>query len=250
MHRFFVTSEGFSENTVTLKGSDVNHIRAVLRMKPGDRIEVIDHQGLQYEVVLAEVERDHVRGEILSRIEMETESPVNIRMGQALIKGNAFDLLVRKATELGVHSIGALRTQRCVARWRKSLKRTAHNAGNASPTKPPSNADDPAYLRSTHRFVIKGVLSAIGRLRFETGFLGRRTTNPPAGHCFAGLGDFHRFSCRTGRGLGRGGDRLSNPTRISNGVPGPPSSESRFGFAGHPVPAPAPLGRFIKGLAC
>ena len=119
MHRFFVTSEGFSENTVTLKGSDVNHIRTVLRMKPGDRIEVIDHQGLQYEVVLAEVERDHVRGEILSKIEMETESPVNIWMGQALIKGNAFDLLVRKATELGVYSIGALRTQRCVARLAK-----------------------------------------------------------------------------------------------------------------------------------
>ena len=119
MHRFFVTSEGFSENTVTLKGSDVNHIRTVLRMKPGDRIEVIDHQGVQYEVVLAEVERDHVRGEVLSRIEIQTESPVNICMGQALIKGNAFDLLVRKTTELGVHSISAIRTQRCVARLAK-----------------------------------------------------------------------------------------------------------------------------------
>ena len=116
MHRFFVTPSGFSGKTVTLKGSDVNHIRAVLRMKPGDRIEVIDHQGFRYEIVLAEVERDHVRGEILSKILMETESPVSIRMGQALIKGNAFDLLVRKATELGVHSIGAIKTQRCVSR--------------------------------------------------------------------------------------------------------------------------------------
>jgi len=119
MHRFFVTSEGFSENTVTLKGSDVNHIRTVLRMKAGDRIEVIDHQGIRYEVVLADVERDYVRGEILSKIDIQTESPVNIQMGQALIKGNAFDLLVRKATELGVHSISALKTQRCVARLAK-----------------------------------------------------------------------------------------------------------------------------------
>ena len=119
MHRFFVTSEGFSENSVTLNGSDVNHIRTVLRMKPGDHIEVIDPNGFQYEVVLSEVEKDFVRGEILSRIEIETESPVNIRMGQSLIKGNAFDQLVRKATELGVHSIAALRTQRCVARLAK-----------------------------------------------------------------------------------------------------------------------------------
>jgi 16S rRNA (uracil1498-N3)-methyltransferase len=119
MHRFFVSPERFSENTVTLKGSDVNHIRTVLRMKPGDRIEVIDRQGFQYEIVLAEVERDYVRGEILSKTVMQTESPVNIRMGQALIKGNAFDLLVRKATELGVHSIVTLKTQRCVARLAK-----------------------------------------------------------------------------------------------------------------------------------
>jgi len=119
MHRFFVPSEGFFEKTVTIKGSDVNHIRTVLRMKPGDRIEVIDHQGFRYEIVLAEVERDFVQGEILSKIAMRTESPVNIRMGQALIKGNAFDLLVRKATELGVHSIVALKTERCVARLAK-----------------------------------------------------------------------------------------------------------------------------------
>ena len=119
MHRFFVTADGFSENTVTLTGSDVSHIRTVLRMKPGDKIEVIDPQGFQYKIVLVEVEKAYVRGEILSKIEMQTESPVNIRMGQALIKGNAFDLLVRKATELGVHSIAAINTQRCVARLAK-----------------------------------------------------------------------------------------------------------------------------------
>lgn len=119
MPRFFVLPENFFENTVTLKGSDVTHIRTVLRMKAGDHIEVLDQQGFQYEIVLAEVERDHVRGEILSKTAIQTESPVNIRMGQALIKGNAFDLLARKATELGVHSIVAIRTQRCVARLAK-----------------------------------------------------------------------------------------------------------------------------------
>ena len=119
MHRFFVPSEGFSEKTVTIKGSDVNHIRTVLRMKPGDKVEVIDPQGFQYEVVLAVVKKDCVQGEILSRIELQTESPVNIRMGQALIKGNAFDLLVRKATELGAHSVAGVRTQRCVGRLAK-----------------------------------------------------------------------------------------------------------------------------------
>jgi 16S rRNA (uracil1498-N3)-methyltransferase len=124
MHRFFVSSNEISEKSITIKGSDVNHIRTVLRMKPGDRIEVIDGLGFQYEVVLAVVERDHVRGEILTKTAMQTESPVNIRMGQALIKGNAFDLLVRKATEFGVRSIAAIKTQRCVARLAKEAQLT------------------------------------------------------------------------------------------------------------------------------
>lgn len=124
MHRFFVPPQGFSENTVTIEGPDVNHIRTVLRMKPGDRIAVIDQQGFQYEAVLGEVERNHVRGEIFSKTPLQTESPVKIHMGQALIKGSGFDLLVRKATELGVHSIAALKTERCVARLAKESERS------------------------------------------------------------------------------------------------------------------------------
>lgn len=123
MRRFFVAPEGFSEKTVTLKGPDVNHIRTVLRMKPGDCIGVVDGEGFQYEVRLTEVERRTVRGDILSRTALETESPVDITMGQALIKGNAFDLLVRKAAELGVRTIVPLKTRRCVARLAKESER-------------------------------------------------------------------------------------------------------------------------------
>jgi 16S rRNA (uracil1498-N3)-methyltransferase len=116
MHRFFVSPEGFSNKTVTIQGPDVDHIRKVLRMKPGDRIGVVDNQGFQHKIVLSEVERDFVRGEILSTFALKTESPVKICMGQALIKGSGFDFLVRKATELGVHTIVPLITQHCVAR--------------------------------------------------------------------------------------------------------------------------------------
>jgi len=101
----------------------VNHIRTVLRMKPGDCIGVVDGEGFQYKVRLTEVERRTVRGDILSRTALETESPVDITMGQALIKGNAFDLLVRKAAELGVRTIVPLKTRRCVARLAKESER-------------------------------------------------------------------------------------------------------------------------------
>ena len=116
MHRFFVSPEKISEQKVTIQGPDVTHIRTVLRMKTGDRIQVLDGQGLQYEVCLTGIAKDRVEGEIVSQASIQTESPINILMGQALIKGSGFDNLVRKATELGVHSIVPLTTRRCVAR--------------------------------------------------------------------------------------------------------------------------------------
>ncbi len=123
MHRFFVSQEGISEKTVTIQGPDVNHIRTVLRMKSGDRIRVLDGQGFQYEVCLTGIAKDRVQGEIVSRSSIQTESPVKIKMGQALIKGSGFDNLVRKSVELGVHSIIALKTKRCVARLAAAAER-------------------------------------------------------------------------------------------------------------------------------
>ena len=42
MHRFFTEKENISTNFIDLKGSDVGHIRKVLRLKVGDQIEVLD----------------------------------------------------------------------------------------------------------------------------------------------------------------------------------------------------------------
>lgn len=119
MRRFFVPPDQFSEHRVVLRGSDVNHIRNVLRLKEGDRICVLDGNGQQYQVRLTALSREEVEGEIESRMERKTESPLRIVMGQALIKGNRFDNLVRKAVELGVHTILPVQTRRCVARPKK-----------------------------------------------------------------------------------------------------------------------------------
>ena len=116
MHRFFVSPEKISDDTVTLTGPDVNHIRTVLRMKPGDTFGVMDGAGFLYEVELQEVSRDVVQCAILSKTEMTSESPLNIYMGQALLKGSALDSAVRKATELGVGRILPLSTERCVSK--------------------------------------------------------------------------------------------------------------------------------------
>ncbi|HIB44072.1 MAG TPA: 16S rRNA (uracil(1498)-N(3))-methyltransferase, partial [Nitrospina sp.] len=48
MHRFFTTPENITEEKLILRGSDVAHIRTVLRLKGGDRIQVLDGRGNCY----------------------------------------------------------------------------------------------------------------------------------------------------------------------------------------------------------
>lgn len=119
MRRFFVPPEQIEDARVVLRGSDVNHIRNVLRLREGDRISVLDGQGRQFEVRLTSLGNKEVTGDVVATMAMDTESPVRIVMGQGIIKGNGFDSVVRRAVELGVHQILPVQTKRCVARPKK-----------------------------------------------------------------------------------------------------------------------------------
>ncbi len=141
MHRFFVRPEDFTSGEVVLRGSDVSHIRTVLRLKPGERIQVLDGLGNRYCVCLTEVKPKEIRGQVESKEAVQTESPLNLRMGLSLLKGNKFDPILRKAVELGVRSVVPLRTERCVvrvlrteedkkiARWEKIAREAAKQSG-------------------------------------------------------------------------------------------------------------------------
>lgn len=145
MYRFFVSPRNIENDKVTLQGSDVKHISQVLRLKAGDKIHVLDGRGCRYIVQLAGITRKEVVGKIISKEKYQTESPLKIHMGQALIKGNKFDSVVRKSVELGVHAISALRTERCIAkvlkseeesktaRWRRIAMEACKQCGRSEP---------------------------------------------------------------------------------------------------------------------
>lgn len=144
MHRFFVSAESIAGDEVIIRGPDVNHIRNVLRLKAGDRIAVLDGMGHQYQVCLKKVFKDEVRGAVVDKQIFQSESPVKIWMGQALIKGNRFDNLIRKSVELGVHAIFPLNAERCVTRlkseeterkikrWQKIAQEAAKQSGRTA----------------------------------------------------------------------------------------------------------------------
>jgi 16S rRNA (uracil1498-N3)-methyltransferase len=143
MHRFFVQPENFSGDKVVLSGTDVSHIRTVLRLTPGDRIQVLDGLGNRYFVQLCVVGTREVHGRVESKEKFQTESPLTIQMGMALLKGNKFDPVLRKAVELGVHTVSPLQTDRCivktlrtdaerkVARWQRIAEEAAKQSARS-----------------------------------------------------------------------------------------------------------------------
>jgi 16S rRNA (uracil1498-N3)-methyltransferase len=143
MHRFFVQPDNILGDEVVLSGSDVSHIRTVLRLQEGSRIQVLDGLGNRYFVQLTSVQSREVRGRVESKEVFQTESPLSIHMGMALLKGNKFDSVLRKSVELGVGHVSPLKTDRSIirvaqteagkktARWQKIAREAARQSGRS-----------------------------------------------------------------------------------------------------------------------
>lgn len=113
MHRIFIdfpAGDGFD-----LSKEDHNHIVNSLRMGQGDEIEVLASDGL-FLGILVDVERRSSRLEIRHKIRDIEKPKLDIVLYQALAKGDNMDLIIQKATELGVTEIIPIMTERTVVR--------------------------------------------------------------------------------------------------------------------------------------
>lgn len=116
MRRFFVDREKILSDRPTLTGSDVKHIRTVLRLKPGDDVFLFDGKGLEYRARIAASTPKAITLSILERFTSISESPVKITIGQALLKAGKMDRVVRQVTELGIYALIPLLAERSVPR--------------------------------------------------------------------------------------------------------------------------------------
>ena len=137
--KFFVSPEQIVDNRVTLTGSDVAHIRTVLRLKVGASIQVIGGLDKLLTVRLVDVKAKEIQGEVIASEKFDVESPLAVHLGLALTKGNKFDATLRKSVELGACSITPLTTERCVVkthqvgiktkRWKKIALESSKQCG-------------------------------------------------------------------------------------------------------------------------
>ncbi len=137
MEVFYTPKKNIGRDGLTIIGEEARHIGVVLKHKRGDRISVTDGEGFEYPVIIDNITKNTVYCKILSKVRKPRESLVHIALAQGVIKGQRMDILVEKATELGVFEIIPLITERSVARLKGKerldrLKRVALSAMKTS----------------------------------------------------------------------------------------------------------------------
>ncbi len=117
MYQFFVKPEQINGKDITITGSDVNHIKNVLRMKTGEEIAVSNGvDGKEYRCEITEIGEDTIQCHLRFIKEDGVELPSKVYLFQGLPKADKMELIIQKAVELGAYEIIPVATKRAVVK--------------------------------------------------------------------------------------------------------------------------------------
>ena len=105
MARFFLPKKNIADQRATVTGPELDHLRRVLRLGPGDPIVVFDDAGWEHEAVIRSLSAQAAEIDIARSFQAERESSLKLTLAVGLTKGEKMDFVVEKATELGVQAI-------------------------------------------------------------------------------------------------------------------------------------------------
>ena len=159
MTRFFVNSDALFESFIILTGDNAAHAR-VLRLQQGEHVVVCDGNGTECECTISDVSPDQISLVVNKRYATLSEPKVQASIYMAFSKGDKFEHVIQKATELGVFEIVAFPSARCVSRpddksLKKKLERWQKIAASAA------EQSGRGYIPKVH--VVKSFSEAIER---------------------------------------------------------------------------------------
>lgn len=142
MQRFFVPPETFRGATARLDGELAQQVRRVLRLRPGDRIVLLDGSGSEYLAQINEYGKDEVWCGVISETPGTAEPAHAVDLYLALLnKPDKYEWALQKCTELGVSRFVPLRAERSVSappekgkreRWERIIREAAEQSGRAT----------------------------------------------------------------------------------------------------------------------
>lgn len=145
MPAFFISSADIHGTTLTLTGELCHHLRASLRVKPGEVLRLTDEHRQRYQVRVSAVAPQALTAEILDSRPGPVDAWPSLFLAQALLKGDHMDWVVQKASELGVKAVlplisrhGVVRPQpervaAQVARWQRIATEAAQQSEQWQP---------------------------------------------------------------------------------------------------------------------
>jgi 16S rRNA (uracil1498-N3)-methyltransferase len=116
---FFIDSDQITADTVTITGSLLDHLRASLRVRTGERLWAGDEHRCRYLIEVSHIDRRMLRGRVVERRRGPAPSAPRVLLAQALLKGERMEWVIQKATELGAATIVPLVTEHTIIRLRQ-----------------------------------------------------------------------------------------------------------------------------------
>lgn len=135
--RFFVPAERIRDGWVEFAPAQAHQLTQVLRLRSGDHVSVFDGSGREVVASLATVTPRRATARILRQVPRLAGTGLSITLAQVVPRGTAMDLIVAKATELGVTRLVPLEGERSVLRagparvprWRRIVQEAAEQCG-------------------------------------------------------------------------------------------------------------------------
>lgn len=121
MNRFFINKEQIYGDIIEINGADVKHIRDVLRLKQGEKIE-ISSECNTYIGEIFELEKKTVKLKVINKYKGENEPSHFLVIYQGLAKGSKMDMIFQKGTEIGVSEFYPIATKRAVVKIKNEKK--------------------------------------------------------------------------------------------------------------------------------
>lgn len=144
MTRFHLAPDAIRGDRVTFDGAAAHHLGRVLRAAVGDLVQAVDARGDLLSVRLTGIAARRAEGLIVGRTTLDTESPLQLTLAQAIPKGDKMEHIIRMTTELGVTRVIPLMTARTVVRleparwgsrigrWQRVAREAAQQSGRAA----------------------------------------------------------------------------------------------------------------------
>ncbi len=136
MIRLFLSHEHLASKEIIITGGHARHLALVLRARPGEPIVVFDGRGYKYDCRIVRIHKREVVAELMKKTPCSLESPVTITLAQGVPKGDKMDFIIQKSTELGIHKVIPVITERSqvrhtdkIRRWRKIALSASEQSG-------------------------------------------------------------------------------------------------------------------------